>query len=79
MATVITSLVTTVPVVGKQIVYWLWGGFNEYEASNSGNAVMNTLLNAGTGLFIPSTGISIVFFLRYYTLCTLFKLYRGYE
>ena len=26
-ATVITSLVTTVPVVGKQIVLWLWGGF----------------------------------------------------
>ena len=27
-ATVITSLVTTIPVVGKQIVYWLWGGFS---------------------------------------------------
>jgi len=27
-ATVITSLVTVIPVVGKQIVYWLWGGFS---------------------------------------------------
>ncbi len=27
-ATVITSLVTTVPIVGKQIVFWLWGGFS---------------------------------------------------
>lgn len=28
MATVITSLATVVPVVGKSIVYWLWGGFS---------------------------------------------------
>jgi group II intron reverse transcriptase/maturase len=27
-ATVITSLVTTIPIVGKQIVFWLWGGFS---------------------------------------------------
>lgn len=27
-ATVITSLATVIPVVGKQIVYWLWGGFS---------------------------------------------------
>jgi len=27
-ATVITSLATTIPVIGKQIVYWLWGGFS---------------------------------------------------
>ena len=27
-ATVITSLVTVIPVVGKSIVYWLWGGFS---------------------------------------------------
>ena len=26
-ATVITSLVTAVPVVGQSIVDWLWGGF----------------------------------------------------
>jgi ubiquinol-cytochrome c reductase cytochrome b subunit len=25
-ATVITSLVTVIPVVGKSVVYWLWGG-----------------------------------------------------
>lgn len=28
MATVITSLATTIPVVGKTILYWLWGGFS---------------------------------------------------
>ena len=27
-ATVITSLATVIPVIGKQIVYWLWGGFS---------------------------------------------------
>ena len=27
-ATVITSLATVIPVVGKSIVYWLWGGFS---------------------------------------------------
>jgi ubiquinol-cytochrome c reductase cytochrome b subunit len=27
-ATVITSLATSIPVVGKQIVCWLWGGFS---------------------------------------------------
>ena len=27
-ATVITSLATVIPVVGKQIDYWLWGGFS---------------------------------------------------
>lgn len=28
MATVITSLATAIPVVGKSIMYWLWGGFS---------------------------------------------------
>lgn len=27
-ATVITSLATAIPVVGKHIMYWLWGGFS---------------------------------------------------
>jgi len=27
-ATVITSLATVIPVVGKTVVYWLWGGFS---------------------------------------------------
>jgi ubiquinol-cytochrome c reductase cytochrome b subunit len=27
-ATVITNLVSAIPVVGKEIVYWLWGGFS---------------------------------------------------
>ena len=27
-ATVITSLATSIPVVGKEIVFWLWGGFS---------------------------------------------------
>jgi LAGLIDADG endonuclease/Cytochrome b/b6/petB len=48
-ATVITSLATTIPVVGKQIVYWLWGGFSitdEFVAHIS-NDMMITLLGAG--------------------------------
>ncbi len=62
-ATVITSLVTVVPVVGKHILYWLWGGFvpkpsNDLlvlallgfkKASYYGNIIMNTLLDAGKG------------------------------
>ena len=32
-ATVITSLVTAVPVVGKSIVIWLWGGFTVNDAT----------------------------------------------
>ena len=32
-ATVITSLVTAVPVVGENIAYWLWGGFSVNNAT----------------------------------------------
>ncbi len=50
LATVITSLVTVIPVVGKHILYWLWGGFsilNHYVAYTS-NSILKTLLVAGT-------------------------------
>jgi hypothetical protein len=47
-ATVITSLVTTVPIVGKQIVFWLWGGLE--KASCYSNIIKKILLNAGTCL-----------------------------
>lgn len=50
MATVITSLATVIPVVGKTIVYWLWGGLFK-KAPNCGNTVLKTLLNAGKGFF----------------------------
>ena len=33
-ATVITSLVTAVPVVGQSIVDWLWGGFTVNNATS---------------------------------------------
>lgn len=32
-ATVITNLVTAVPVVGKEIVFWLWGGYSIENAT----------------------------------------------
>ena len=44
-ATVITSLVTTIPIVGKQIVYWLWGGLK--EAGFDSDIIILILLNAG--------------------------------
>lgn len=47
-ATVITSLVTTIPIVGKQIVFWLWGGLE--KAFYYRNIINKILLNAGTGL-----------------------------
>lgn len=49
-ATVITSLATTIPVVGKQIVYWLWGGLQ--KASYYGDVIIKTLLDAGNGFFL---------------------------
>jgi len=42
MATVITSLATVIPVVGKTVLSYLWGGY--YKASRQ-----KTLLDAGTG------------------------------
>ena len=41
-ATVITSLATVIPVVGKTILSYLWGGFSKASRKK-------TLLNAGTG------------------------------
>ena len=32
-ATVITSLVTAVPYIGKDIAYWIWGGFSINNAT----------------------------------------------
>lgn len=32
-ATVITSLVSTIPLVGSDVVYWLWGGFSVSTAT----------------------------------------------
>jgi quinol-cytochrome oxidoreductase complex cytochrome b subunit len=32
-ATVITSLVTAIPVIGESIAYWLWGGFSVSNAT----------------------------------------------
>jgi quinol-cytochrome oxidoreductase complex cytochrome b subunit len=43
MATVITSLATVIPVVGKTVLSYLWGGFQQ-KAS-----LKKTLLNAETG------------------------------
>lgn len=32
-ATVITNLITVVPVIGKDLVYWIWGGFSINNAT----------------------------------------------
>ncbi len=32
-ATVITNFVTVIPVVGKDIVYWVWGGYSINNAT----------------------------------------------
>jgi ubiquinol-cytochrome c reductase cytochrome b subunit len=51
-ATVITSLVTVIPVVGKHILYWLWGGFSIlcFIVAHTSNGMMKTLLIAGNSL-----------------------------
>jgi ubiquinol-cytochrome c reductase cytochrome b subunit len=47
-ATVITSLATTIPVIGKQVVYWLWGGFSIfYSVPGNSDIIFNSLLDAG--------------------------------
>ena len=52
-ATVITSLATVIPVVGKTVVYWLWGGFYTIkEALFHGDVKISTLLDAGKGFWI---------------------------
>jgi Cytochrome b/b6/petB/LAGLIDADG endonuclease len=53
-ATVITSLATTIPVVGKQIVYWLWGGFSIISdfVAHINNNMMITLLGAGNSHYM---------------------------
>jgi ubiquinol-cytochrome c reductase cytochrome b subunit len=43
LATVITSLATVIPVVGKQIVYWLWGGLK--KAALHVNLIINIIIN----------------------------------
>lgn len=53
-ATVITSLATTIPVVGKQVVYWLWGGFSiDHPTLNRFYSLHYTLpfLLAGLSIF----------------------------
>jgi len=53
-ATVMTSLVTTIPVVGKQLVYWLWGGFSvDYPTLNRFYSFHYTLpfILAGLSIF----------------------------
>jgi quinol-cytochrome oxidoreductase complex cytochrome b subunit len=52
--TVITSLVTVIPVVGKQIVYWIWGGFSiDHPTLNRFYSLHYTLpfLLAGLSIF----------------------------
>ncbi len=48
-ATVITSLVTVIPVVGKHILYWLWGGFSilDHYVAYTSNSILKILLVAG--------------------------------
>jgi len=53
-ATVITSLVTAVPVVGQSIVDWLWGGFTV------NNATLNRFFSLHFVLPFVIAGLSIV-------------------
>lgn len=62
MATVITSLATVLPVVGKTVVSWLWGGFlniEHIEASDCSDVVYSTLLDAGIGILDISLMLSL--------------------
>ena len=47
-ATVITSLASAIPVVGNNIVSYLWGGFKKkLEALDHRNVIIKTLIDAG--------------------------------
>jgi hypothetical protein len=63
LATVITSLATTIPVIGKQVVYWLWGGLK--EAYYCCETINKTLLDAGKGYFIEKKVYYYVMNLRF--------------
>jgi ubiquinol-cytochrome c reductase cytochrome b subunit len=72
VATVITSLATVLPVVGKTVVSWLWGG--QQKAS-----LKKTLLDAGTGKFnvIGHRLNSMIFYLLHSM--KLYILQRGFK
>ncbi len=59
MATVITSLATVLPVIGKTVVSWLWGGFKNIEATDYSNVVLSILLYAGIGFLDVTVNISL--------------------
>jgi len=58
-ATVITSLATVLPVIGKTVVSWLWGGFMNIEATDYSNVVLSILLYAGIGFLDVTVNISL--------------------
>jgi hypothetical protein len=47
-ATVITNLLSAIPVFGQDIVELIWGGFKFYEEPHYGDVMLKILLNAGT-------------------------------
>jgi len=53
-ATVITSMVTAIPVAGKTIVQWLWGGYT------IGNPTLNRFYSIHFFFFFLIAGISII-------------------
>lgn len=59
MATVITNLLSAIPVFGQDIVELIWGGFslNLTEEPYNSDIVLKNLLNAGTFLTPQSRGI----------------------
>jgi len=59
LATVITNLLSAIPVFGQDIVELIWGGFslNLTEEPYNSDIVLKNLLNAGTFLTPQSRGI----------------------
>ena len=60
-ATVITNLLTALPVVGPDVVYWLWGGFSV------GNATLNRFFSIHYLLPFVNCNSYFTSFSTYYT------------
>jgi ubiquinol-cytochrome c reductase cytochrome b subunit len=60
LATVITNLLSAIPIFGQDIVELIWGGLNTDEPQY-GNVLLKILLNAGNS---PNLGLAYVVFLN---------------
>lgn len=55
-ATVITNMVSAIPLIGLDLVQWVWGGFYTIEEPRADDGALKILLIAGTSLLLGLVG-----------------------